>query len=306
MIYINHDLKAIYVPIPETGTSFINNILKKYYGFKKYEIEPLSNEGPHHSVDNTPMYKKDSLTNNYLQMYVINNMDETEWKTYKKFTIIRCPYDRIVAAFRYCTDCIMKVSPPPSRQVTASRRHCAMMIELNRNWTNDKMSESLNLKEFLLRYKQKESYTNEYDWLCYIHSFMPQYKYILDINNEMIIDYIGRFENLNEDLCDILIKLGVNDILHGEELVTNNKVNELEPKRENYINYYDEPTLELVNQICEIDFANFNQYTIKQNIDELRKEDYYVDDTKLMSKNQDLLQKLNENKHINIVTTDSA
>lgn len=303
MVFINHDLKAIYVPIPKTGSSYVRNILKKYYDFKYIKPKLFNNEG--HSVDKTPTDKKYLLSNsNFLSRYmssesfnVMNNMDETKWKTYKKFTIIRYPYDRIISAYCYCTDNLARTKS----NVSARHARSAVIQELNHMSTN-KPPEFVNLKEYLLRHTKKESYTNKYDMLCYMHSIIPQTDHLIDINNEMNIDYIGTFENLNEDLCDILINLGVKDIRHTEELLTSKKVNET--TRENYIDYYDEPTLELVNQICEIDFANFNQYTIKKNIDELKKEDYYVDDTKLMSKNQDLLKKLNENKHINIVTTD--
>ena len=33
MIYINHELKAIYIRTPKTGGKFISNILEEYYGF---------------------------------------------------------------------------------------------------------------------------------------------------------------------------------------------------------------------------------------------------------------------------------
>ena len=38
-------------------------------------------------------------------------------------------------------------------------------------------------------------------------------------------DYIGRFENLNEDLVDILLKLGVEKIKHSSQIKNNLTIN---------------------------------------------------------------------------------
>ena len=40
---INEEKKAIYIPIPKTGTKYISEILQKYYGFKEivYEREDI-------------------------------------------------------------------------------------------------------------------------------------------------------------------------------------------------------------------------------------------------------------------------
>lgn len=295
MVLINHELKAIYIHIPKTGGLYIKYILKKYYGFETINqslFSEIHSQFVHTKIDDKdPKYL--SVTNitigGLLRYYMTssifndaNNMDEAKWKTYTKFAIIRCPYDRIVSAYCHCTD---NVRP-----------------KLNL----DKKQEYNHLKEYLLRYKQRESCISPYDNYCYMHSIIPQYEHLIDINNEMNIDYIGRFENLNEDLCDILIKLGVKEILHSEEIKTNYKKNKA-TFRGNYVKYYDETTIELVNQLCEIDFANFNQYIKHNNMNELkRNKNHYVDDKTLMYKNTVLLKKLNDNPDINVVTTDST
>ena len=296
MVLINHELKAIYIHIPKTGGSYIKYILTKYYGFEPLtEISHEDHERFVHNVNtisglDSIIYKNVTTITigGYLQYYmssqIFNEMNGNEWKTYKKFTIIRCPYDRIASAFSYCMPIVN--------------------YQYSKNGTQN--VEYDTLKEYLLRYKEVESCIDVYDNFIYMHSIIPQYQHIIDTNNEMHIDYIGRFENLNEDLCDILIKLGVKRILHRKEIDRNYKKNrngEHPKKHNNYIDYYDEPTLELVNKICEVDFTNFNQYTIKKNIDELKKEDYYVDDTKLKDKNKKLLMKL-ESMGILVESTD--
>lgn len=291
MVLINHELKAIYVHVPKTGGLYVKYILKKYYGFDQTVNAALFSEKHqqfvHNNINDTdPKYL--SVTNitigGVLRYFMsspmfnnANNMDETKWKTYKKFAIIRCPYDRIVSAYCQCTD------------------------NVNKKLTIEPKPQYDNLKDFLIRYKQREMCISPHDNYSYMHSIIPQYDHLIDINNEMNIDYIGKFDSLNEDLCDILIKLGVKDILHSNEITINYKENK-STARKNYINYYDETTLELVNQICETDFANFNQYTIKQNIDELKENDCYVDDTKLRLNNKKALKKIHNNPAINVVT----
>jgi len=298
MVLINHTLKAIYIHVPKTGGSYIKYILTKYYGFEPYTI--LNHEDHERFIHNLntisgldPKRYNNVTTitiGGYLQYYmssrIFNEMNGDTWKTYKKFTIIRCPYDRIVSAYSYCMSMVN----------TQHLKNDTQILEYN------------TLKEYLLHYKQVESCIDVYDNLIYMHSITPQYQHLIDTNNEMHIDYIGRFENLNEDLCDILIKLGVKCILHRKEIERNYKKNEnaeKNKKHNNYIDYYDEPTLELVNKICEVDFTNFNQYIIKKNIDELKKEDYYVDNTKLIDKNKELLMKL-ESMGILVESTDNV
>ena len=38
MLFVNFEMKAIYIPLPHTGSKYISNILYKYYGFNKIKI----------------------------------------------------------------------------------------------------------------------------------------------------------------------------------------------------------------------------------------------------------------------------
>jgi hypothetical protein len=64
MIYINHDVKAIFIHIPKTGGTYIGPTLEKYYGFKSY-LKLLQNRRPdHNNVCKSSLFRKVLTGNN--------------------------------------------------------------------------------------------------------------------------------------------------------------------------------------------------------------------------------------------------
>ena len=121
---------------------------------------------------------------------------------------------------------------------------------------------------------------------------------MLDINNELNIDYFIRFENLNEDLCDVLLKLGINKITHLNSLFSNTKINS--SKNDNYSNYYNEEILNFVNTIYFKDFEVFNFKKVI-NVKELKDNslNYYKTNEDFNNQNIKLLKKIIFNNEYN-------
>ena len=143
MCSINHDLKAIFIHLPKCGGSFTTSMLKKYYDFDNIrlphekhknfnylfeEIPQLVEEVEENEEEGQECEKKcdrygcrgksygDPWTTNeqgilrYNSSSVLYNfamdMNEEKWKTYKKFTIVRNPYDKIVSAWKFINKCL--------------------------------------------------------------------------------------------------------------------------------------------------------------------------------------------------------
>ena len=306
MCSINHDLKAIYIHVPKCGGSFVGGILRHYYDFegiripheKHKDFSSLFGDNFEKSVgeDSEPEDTEDPDEDNDLkQCYCINSygdpwttteqgilrynsssklynyvmeMTEDKWRDYTKFTIIRNPYDKFISAWKFINKCMKK---------------------------RNSDAKLLTLDEYI-----NKSKTELYDYckFAYSHSHITTYDHLLDVNDVLNIDYIGSLENLNEDLCNILLKIGVDKIKHRKELEKNTKYNATEHSA--YVEYYDDAILEKVNMILQKDFDAFNQYKQVYSIEEMKKESvkYLLTDDEFNKKNIDLIKKLEENKQI--------
>lgn len=76
-----------------------------------------------------------------------------------------------------------------------------------------------------------------------------QYPYVHDLNTGESVDYIGRFENLQQDFDIISDTIG----LTRRELPHKNKT-----KHKHYTEYYDDETIDLITQAYHMDINIFN------------------------------------------------
>lgn len=76
---------------------------------------------------------------------------------------------------------------------------------------------------------------------------MPQYQFVCDQSNEIIVDFVGRFENISDDFERIKQRLNIKVDLGYE-----NKT-----ERKHYKKYYTKDSIELVQEIYAMDFELF-------------------------------------------------
>lgn len=265
MACINRELKVMYIHLPKAGGLFIENVLKKFYGFEtikfgrndhdefnenknlqkstNFKIKPkmmlhLRNKGliRYHDCDESPVTKE-------------------EFETFYKFTIVRNPYDRIVSSFNYLKKTDM----------------------INNNSTFDK-------------------HIFEEETVCdysYFHSFISQYDHLLSSDNKIHINYIGKFENLNEELCTILKNIGISEIKHKDYLSENVIVNTSNENKIPYTDYYNEECLQKINTYFKNDFETFG-FKMCKNLDELIEDskNYIISNEAFIEKNKNLLNKI--------------
>ena len=86
------------------------------------------------------------------------------------------------------------------------------------------------------------------DLETYVHLFLTQSSCIKDIPNITIL----KFENLNDNLSDFLLKNGIKEILHQET-----PLNVSSYCSKNCWEYYDTFVLNFVNDYFDEDFKNF-------------------------------------------------
>jgi hypothetical protein len=101
-------------------------------------------------------------------------MNEEKWNSYTKFCFVRNPYDRALSGWKHFD------------------------IILNKNTLfYDYLNNKYNVSD-----------------IEYGHIFMSQKTQIQNIDGTCGVDIIGKFENLEEDLRNILKRIGFNTILH--------------------------------------------------------------------------------------------
>ena len=294
MCSINHDLKAIFVHIPKCGGLFVEKILADFYDFETYyfthenhnnfilpdDIFYIHEEKHDIPIDNNNLITEDTVNETQqkpagflrikkhgIMKYFMSskihseklNMNMEKWNQYTKFTFIRNPYDKIVSAWKF----INKV-----------------------NYTTTTFEDFLKSKDTC------NSYT-------YFHAFITQYDHLLNINNELNINFLGKFEELNDNLSNILLKLN-GKIKHSRAIKTNRKKNSSGDSI-NYVGYYRDDLIKIVNKLFEIDFIKLG-FKKCNNMDELIENSalYFVSDEMFVSNNKALLNKLILNDNLDI------
>ncbi len=145
---------------------------------------------------------------------------------YYKFTFVRNPFDRLVSCYesKYHED----------------RKHLKVLVYLTYDY-------------YLLGYMRKDKgFDNFIHQVCKLPDGMrdlhvkSQYRIVHDKNGKLGVDYIGKYENLEEDYKVIEDKFKVNSLPHFNK-----------SKHGNWKDYYTLETAELVYRTYKLDFETF-------------------------------------------------
>ena len=158
--------------------------------------------------------------------YFAQNHPE-QWKSYRKFTVIRNPWDRVVSAFCYA-------------QMKESYWHSAD------TWLHPdyELLKDLTFDEFCqLLLDQRDKLKHE--------SWYPQCRWIatkVDGKVVSVVNNILRYESLDEDFAQLVNQLGADDI----KLPHVNKTD-----RKSYREYYNDKTREIIWNVYRADIELF-------------------------------------------------
>ncbi|RLD45727.1 MAG: hypothetical protein DRJ05_00270 [Bacteroidetes bacterium] len=138
------------------------------------------------------------------------------WSKMFKFSIVRNPWDKVVS-------------------------HYFFRIKTNQTGLGNN---PINFKEWV-KLTYGEQNPEYFDCPKY---FMPQLNWLTDEKGEIMVDFVGRFENLDNDFQHICKRIGRN-----VDLPFLNK-----SERREYQYYYDDTTKEIVRKWFEKDIIHFN------------------------------------------------
>jgi hypothetical protein len=145
--------------------------------------------------------------------------DEThsdDWDSSFKFTFVRNPFDRAVSSWKF----------GGWKPRYAWKCSFAEFVKRIQSWDLE------NPKTW-----------NERSWHC-----CSQYTHLVNDNGNILVDFIGRFENLQEDFNIVCDKIGISK----QKLPHKNKT-----KHKHYTEYYDDETREIVAEKYAKDIEYF-------------------------------------------------
>lgn len=142
----------------------------------------------------------------------INAFEPNKLLQYFKFTIVRNPWDRLVSAYFFLKS--------------------GGFGPKDRTWFSSELGAYSDFRTFVLNWLTEE---NIWKW----YHFMPQYHFILERRNRLSLDFIGHFENLENDYELIRQKIGV-----GNPLAVSNS-----STHGDYKHYYDQETRSIVRRV---------------------------------------------------------
>ena len=213
MNIVLHDHKAIYFFIPKVACTSIKKVCAE-------ALHLLTKSTGAKAIHFSVPYP--SIPRNELSCYA----------HYFKFAFVRNPWDRLVSCY------VNKISKDPSFNSIAFQNG------IFKPWIKyGKFKAGMSFDEFV-RVVEKITDSDAES------HFRSQCTFITNIGGNLIVDFIGRFENLEKDFEQVSRRIGLPEC-RLEKLMTSSR-------RSDYREYYDEETKRIVAERYEKDIKMFN------------------------------------------------
>lgn len=161
---------------------------------------------------------------------------KSEFNSYFKFTFVRNPWDRLVSAYFFLNE--------------------GGLNESDRKWAKENLSPYTDFDSFVKGWVNRE---NVHSW----NHFCPQYTYIFTKGSTTpMLDFIGRFENLEKDFLYIQKRTGIDSKLLC--------LNRTEARNKDYKTYYTDATKQIVADVYRDDIEilgyNFDNLALEKQL----------------------------------------
>lgn len=151
--------------------------------------------------------------------------DKDKFKNYFSFSFVRNPYDRLASAYFFLKN--------------GGRN------EYDKKWSDANLVNFHSFKEFIYALKSP-LIQKQMNSIIHFHS---QSSFVCDEDGKLAVNYIGKFENIEEDFKYVCNKIGVKCTLLHENKTT---------KKKDYSEYYTIEMKNIVYDVYKNDFELFN------------------------------------------------
>jgi len=148
------------------------------------------------------------------------NANPKKFADYFKFSFVRNPWDRLVSTYFFLVK--------------------GGMNESDAKWSSNVLVQYPDFASFV------HGWINKQNIKTWIH-FIPQHQFVCDDDGNILMDFLGRMENINVDFLYVAEKIGCTDSLK--------KINTGD--RKHYSLYYDAETREIVREVYKKDIDIF-------------------------------------------------
>lgn len=267
MLFVNFEMKAIYIPLPHTGRKYISNILYKYYGFDKIRIEKedvsefyLTEDHLVYGLEafNSEYY---SITDKGLVRFVLDEatggvyntrITKEIWDSFYKFTFINDPYTRLLRSFNKCHNTLFDESIYFKELFNLEKEKANVDSNFLNNCTID---------EFI---KRRSGLPN----IIINSTFITQTQHLLDLNNNINFQYVGETKYIDRDLITILITIGFTEIKHFKRSNWEKKLN-IYHQNDNIYDLLTNENIQMINDVFKEDFETFDFHKYNS-VDEIK------------------------------------
>ena len=211
MVFVSLKYKFIYIHIPRTAGTYMMDIFKGIYPHIKYYDTIDDKSGK--KIDLAHLYYP--IIERYIPPYMLN--------TYTKITTVRNPYDRIYSVYKL--------------YITGDRGTFKSEHPVSKEY------KFKNFKEFVHKYIPPLYQLNTKDISNINLHLIPQYHFLFDNNQKMVIDKIIKYENL-EQINDFFKKIKLNKTVKKTPI-------------KHYFDKYDKEMIKIINKVYQLDFTLF-------------------------------------------------
>lgn len=281
MCFTNNEKKMVYYHIPKCGGNTVVKVICSYYGFAEVA------QDTHHLyetffTDENRCFIDDIQDKHTIRergklryYYTHQDIDPHMLEEYFSFTFVRNPYAKLFSAYCYLNRHILR--NPENPTIRGSKENASLFADFN---------------TFVKNYRQVNN-------ISFYHAFISQYEQLITPYGNISINFIGRTENLDNDLCLVLRCMGFNiHPEHAKNIFNEEKKNKTELNYDQRIqDFYNEDSFRFANSHFDKDFELFG-YEKYATFEDFKQADLTKTSSNDVHKNCQILKsylKINEN-----------
>ncbi len=248
-----HKYNTLFVALSKVGSSSIRAVLEKLKVF-------------YHPDEYVPTYVSHKHLQHLNAQEYRQMLGEEDFERRFKFAIVKNPWALLVSNYLgLCRNWRNPIVPKEGLFDPKTFQKWVAENAFNKDYFDNLLCPRFDDSNNPLHYTKSPRYKSR-DWsqlpgarcLHHRYTYDSQLSWITDEDGKVAVDFIGRFENLNEDFRTILNK--INDIhpLPGDKSLWDLQKKNSSSRGKHYSWYYNDETVERVREHYKVDIEEFD------------------------------------------------